>query len=690
MRPGAPALLLALVLGLAAPPGAAWARGSETLARAGFRAASAPASLKDHPAPYLVRDLAPGPEGLGPSGLRPLGDRVLGYTFELLDASALSLFDWLFRSAVTTSDGTAAGTWLLLPDEVTFAWWMSEIGSDRLQFFAACQSPISLGLSCSSKETDLWRTDGKPGGTFPLTEGGILDTGSANLFDGLYVEDRGLMFFRGAEATGGPGRSFELWVSDGTRAGTRLLADLDPGGSGFPGRMVELDSLLYFTFRVESEEGSRWFVGRSDGTRGGTVMRPGGPADPRAVPIDLWPGDDEVFAFYQVFAEGTSLWRDDGGPEGLKLLAEDVGGLTSSDLRFVGPAEDKLYFLTSTPQNRRDTELWASDGTPQGTRRIPRPPDTILHDGYSYQSYSVVGDRFYFGIDDGVHGLEPWVSDGTPEGTRRIADLCPGACGSEFLFVFGEAGGRALLAVTVDDTRRLLAYDPETGDLQDLAAACPVACNLRWNLATVGDLAYFTLSGGVHGVELWVSDGTVPGTLRVSDFQETADPFRQPFFARTSNRPPAAVAGGRLYFGAQDPDHGWELWAVELPEEGTAFPQRPDEEPLVSLELPGFAFWVRITPGAGEPIPGRAEADCIPETLCVSGAVPGRSEVFVRVVGPKPNGFLWPTLVKFTTSAVEVWIEQLSTGTVRYYRLEGASPGSSDLPGLFDRQGFPP
>lgn len=71
-------------------------------------------------------------------------------------------------------------------------------------------------------------------------------------------------------------------------------------------------------------------------------------------------------------------------------------------------------------------------------------------------------------------------------------------------------------------------------------------------------------------------------------------------------------------------------------------------------------------------------------------ADPGRAEVFVRVVGPKPNGRLWPTLVKFTTSTVEVWLRQQRTGEVRYYRLEGASPGVDELPGLFDRVGFAP
>ena len=112
---------------------------------------------------------------------------------------------------------------------------------------------------------------------------------------------------------------------------------------------------------------------------------------------------------------------------------------------------------------------------------------------------------------------------------------------------------------------------------------------------------------------------------------------------------------------------------------------------LATSQIPGFLFRVEITAGGpgGAPQPVRAEP-CIPETLCVSGAVPGRSELFVRIVGPKPNGRLWPTLVRFSTSRIEVWIEQLATGITRHYVLDPATPGSSDLPGLFDRDGFPP
>jgi hypothetical protein len=118
-------------------------------------------------------------------------------------------------------------------------------------------------------------------------------------------------------------------------------------------------------------------------------------------------------------------------------------------------------------------------------------------------------------------------------------------------------------------------------------------------------------------------------------------------------------------------------------------PDPPAGPWLTTSELPGFQFKIRITGPAGE-IATRKEADCIPETLCISGAVPGRSELFLRIVGPKPNGFLQPNVVKFSTSQIEVWIDQLSTGLINYYELDGATPGSSDLTGFFDRYGFGP
>jgi|CXWL01.1.fsa_nt_gi hypothetical protein len=124
------------------------------------------------------------------------------------------------------------------------------------------------------------------------------------------------------------------------------------------------------------------------------------------------------------------------------------------------------------------------------------------------------------------------------------------------------------------------------------------------------------------------------------------------------------------------------------PPAGGGDPAPPSGTWLTTTAIPGFRFQVRIGGTAG--ILGAKQSDCVPETFCASGAIAGRSEIFIRIVGPKPNGFLWPTLVKFTTSEVEFWIEQTATGLRQYYQLEGAAPGVDELPGLFDREGFVP
>jgi photosystem II stability/assembly factor-like uncharacterized protein len=130
------------------------------------------------------------------------------------------------------------------------------------------------------------------------------------------------------------------------------------------------------------------------------------------------------------------------------------------------------------------------------------------------------------------------------------------------------------------------------------------------------------------------------------------------------------------------------LWARPL--EASQFPP-PAGEAITDPAFPDFRFWFRIDPGNGGPaIAGQKESQCLPGTVCASGAVAGRVEVLARVVGPRPNGFLWPTLVKFTTSEVQVWIQQISTEELRHYVLPRSEPTEGVLDGLFDRTGFTP
>lgn|GEM_PF-1257290 len=127
---------------------------------------------------------------------------------------------------------------------------------------------------------------------------------------------------------------------------------------------------------------------------------------------------------------------------------------------------------------------------------------------------------------------------------------------------------------------------------------------------------------------------------------------------------------------------------AELVEHTLAPPPDPPAGPwLTAASLADFQVKVRISTDDTSRM-GVQENACDAETVCVSGALAGRLEALVRVTGPRANGCFWPTVTKLTTSTVEVWVEQISTGQVNYYMLDGSSPGSSDLPGFFDRLGY--
>ena len=133
----------------------------------------------------------------------------------------------------------------------------------------------------------------------------------------------------------------------------------------------------------------------------------------------------------------------------------------------------------------------------------------------------------------------------------------------------------------------------------------------------------------------------------------------------------------------ENPDGSSEVFLASC---RSAPPPPPPGIWLTSPELPGFEVKVRIN----DTTTGEEEPDCIAETICVSGALAGRPEIFVKVIGPRPNGFLWSQLSRFTPSKVEVWLRQVSTDQVNFYELDAVGPASDDVSGLQDRSAFQP
>jgi ELWxxDGT repeat protein len=288
---------------------------------------------------------------------------------------------------------------------------------------------------------------------------------------------------------------------------------IEEGPSGF----AVVGDVMLFAAKTDAEGRELW---RTDGTRGGTrLVRDISPGERSSNPFGVPLGDVFVFAARDG-RHGEELWRSDGTRRGTFLLVDiKPHGQNAGDWSFSTATDDGRVFFTAD-DGRHGEELWVTDGTRRGThlvRDIDRTPgeSTGYHD--QPRELTVVGRRVFFAASDGVHGVELWVSDGSRVGTRMVADIDPG---------------------------------PPTSDIRDRPS---------W-LTAAGDRIFFVADDGVHGPELWVSDGTATGTVMSRQIREGR---------RSSRIEQMAALGDRVVFSATTPIHGKEPWVSDGTPEGT-------------------------------------------------------------------------------------------------------------------------
>jgi len=124
-----------------------------------------------------------------------------------------------------------------------------------------------LLLRASSAPTpivsELWISDGTLAGSTRLA---TLSVSNVGLPDAELTISGNKAYFMGQDATAGQ----ELWVTDGSAAGTRMLKDINPAGDSKVDRITSLGSgLALFTVVDAAGGGHLW---RTDGTTAGTVL----------------------------------------------------------------------------------------------------------------------------------------------------------------------------------------------------------------------------------------------------------------------------------------------------------------------------------------------------------------------------------------------------------------------------------
>jgi ELWxxDGT repeat protein len=369
---------------------------------------------------------------------------------------------------------------------------------------------------------------------------------------------------------------YELWKSDGSSQGTVMLKDINPGtSSSHIYSIVTLDNNAYFaaddgidyghdlwktngtstelvkTLRdayLFTPVGSNiFFYGddtghyklmKTDGTQTGT-----GPVTDQDFSNILEMIDINGTLFFTTGAD--ELWKSDGTSSSTVLVKAfvSVGSLSRvGNLLYCVASMDSTY-------SGYGRELWKSDGTPAGTvmvKDIQPGPDYGFEYSDSNQIVDVNGIAF-FAANDGVHGDELWKSDGTPSGTVLVKDIEPGY-DTSYISNLRNINGTLFFAA---DYYRQHLYKSDGTASGTSVVSDTFDCSNPELLTEVDDLVYFASDD----FTICRSDGTATGTTVVT----SNSPLNSIGWASES----LAYVNSRLFFSADDYEHGTELWALD-------------------------------------------------------------------------------------------------------------------------------
>lgn len=349
-----------------------------------------------------------------------------------------------------------------------------------------------------------------------------------------FAELNGKLYFSAYSNSSGR----ELWVTDGTIAGTSLVKDINTNGDSDPRRLTVVNNVLYFTADTPNEGRELW---KTDGTEAGTVL----------VKDILTGTGDGVTSSYEPFkilnnkivfvanvmgiSNGPYMFQSDGTEQETKPIATNVEVNFSLDVEYdmvvyeetlyfeasksigtsIGkelwkwnkdnlngdailvkdirsgsasssPSEltvynNEIYFVANDGSNGK--ELWKTDGTSTNTTIVKDIRSGGSSSFNNYAKFKVYKNKLYFIADDGANGREIWITDGTEQGTQLFIDI--NATSNQYSIEEGDITQQ--LFFIYNDKMYFKATNT------------------------------FSASNLPNNIEPWVTDGTVQGTTMIAD-----------------------------------------------------------------------------------------------------------------------------------------------------------------------------
>ncbi|WP_435353289.1 ELWxxDGT repeat protein [Emticicia sp. SJ17W-69] len=269
------------------------------------------------------------------------------------------------------------------------------------------------------------------------------------------------------------------------------------------------------------------------------------------------------------FGQDNSLWVINGETNQVQKIKDNLSSIPTNITDLNGIA---LF-------SENGTNLWRSDGTEAGTFKIK---DMFVFKIVSDGTHAYISDRF-----------DIWKSDGTEAGTVSlnlavrndndgvVTTVAPSSLtewNGNIFFIYNDTNGYPLKKIVGNSAIDL----GKTGCHLDCGGTCTV-CDGFNNVGGTPNAMHPTSSGiyffgeanasGSGLYELWKSDGTINGTIKVLTFPSGVVPgfnnITLAIRANNYNSYPKQSYEDIFYFTASDPMHGSELWRSDGTVAGT-------------------------------------------------------------------------------------------------------------------------